>query len=126
MRIVNDDGIHIRNIYSTFNNIGTNEYIIFFIDEIHDALLQIMSFHLTMCIPDTEVGAKCLDNSCHFCKPLYPVMNEKNLASPFRFEINGFANKIFVIKLYFGLYGLAVWRRRIDDAKISRPHQAEL
>src|SRR5689334_13272010 len=97
MSIVDDDGIHIRNVYPTFNNIGTDQNIIFFINEIHDLFFQFMSFHLSVCIAHTKIGTETLNKSGHFSQTLNTIMDEKHLASPFSLKINGLTNKVFLV-----------------------------
>src|SRR5690606_28052693 len=115
MGIINDDGIYIGNIHATFNNIGTNQYIIFTVDEIEDAPFQFMAFHLPMSITDTKVRTKSLYDPGHFCQVLDPVVNKKGLTASFCLKINCLPDHILVKNLHLSLYGLTVWRRCIDD-----------
>jgi hypothetical protein len=75
---------------------------------------------------NAQVRAKTLDDGRHLRQALYPVENKKYLSSSFRFKIDRIPDQIFAVCAYFGLNWLTVWRRRIDNAQVSRPHQAEL
>src|SRR5687767_14223699 len=126
MCIVHHNGIYIGNIYTTFNNISTNQYIVFFIDEVEDAFFQFMTFHLSMCKSNAEIGTQTLNDGGHFCQPCNSVVNKEHLAATFGFKINSIPNKIFLEHLYFRLYWLAIRWRSIHDAEISCTHQTKL
>src|SRR6478609_2078310 len=126
MRVVYNNGIHIRNVNTTFYDIGTNQYIIFLINKIQYPFFQFMSFELAVCKTDTQIGTKPLYHRTHFCQTLYTVMDKENLSAPFRFIINSIADKIIIECVNLGLNRLPVGGWCIDDAKITRPHQAKL
>src|SRR5258708_5173087 len=93
VRIINNDRIHIRYVHSAFNDIGTNEHIIFSIDKIKDLFFQQMTFHLAMGKTDTKVGTKPLDDRRHFRQTTDAVINKKHLPSSFRFKVNSITDK---------------------------------
>ena len=64
--IVNNDRIYIWNIHTAFNNIGTNQHIIFFINKIKNPFFQFMTFHLSMRIANTQIRTKTLYQSLSF------------------------------------------------------------
>src|SRR5690349_15999512 len=109
MRIVYDNGIHIRNIHATFYNIRTYQHIIFPVYKVKDLLFQLVAFHLSVRIRYTQVRTLCLYHSSHFRQALYTVMNKEYLSATFRFVIDGITDKLYIKYLYFGLYRLPVW-----------------
>src|SRR5579871_5460575 len=126
MRIINDNGVYVRDIHSALNNICTNQNIIFFVDEIENMFFQFVTFHLPVCITDTQIRAKTLYNARHFCQSEYTVENKKYLPATLRLIIHRIANEVFVIPMQFRLYRLPVWRRCINNTQIAGAHQAEL
>ena len=122
MRIIYNDGIYIRNIYTAFYDIGTDQHIVFLVHEIEYGIFQLVTIHLAMCIGDTNIRTKSLYQSFHLCKAIHPVMNEEDLPASFGFVINNIPYRIFIKDHHFRLYGLAVGRWRIDDTQIPRTH----
>ena len=55
MGIVDDDGIGIRNIHTAFDDIGTDEHIIFLRHEIEYGFFQRIAFKFAMRHADTDV-----------------------------------------------------------------------
>ncbi len=65
MRIIHQDGIHVRYIHPAFNDIGAYQHVVFTIDEIQNPLLQHMSLHLPVRVSDAEIGTKRLYKLTH-------------------------------------------------------------
>src|SRR4029077_5579335 len=96
MRILYDDRIYIGNIHTTFHDIRTYKYVIFFIDKMKDSFFQFMTFHLSMRVSDTEIRTKFLQQDRHFLQSLNAIVNVKYLSAAFHFIVNRFADKIFI------------------------------
>src|SRR5581483_1750770 len=108
MGIVDDDGVYIGNINPAFNNIGTNKYVVLFINKIKNTLFQNVRLQLAVGKTNAQVGAKGLYQPGHFGQSLHPVMNKKYLPAALCFKINGIANEVLVKYHHFSLYGLPV------------------
>src|ERR1700683_2115090 len=124
--VVDDDRIHIRDIHAALDDIRTNQHIVFPVDKIEDPVLQIVSFHLTMCISDAEIGAKSLDDRRHFRQALHAVIDKEDLSAAFRFIIDRIPDEVLVISMKLRLDRLPVWRRGIDNTEGPCAHQTEM
>src|SRR5215471_5740958 len=122
MSIVDDDCVHVSDVYSTFNNIGADQHVVFTVNKIQNSLLQVVPLHLPVRITNAEIRTKSLDHIDNFGQTANSIVHKKYLTTPFRFKINGVANYIFIVNLYLGFYRLPVWWRCVNDAKVSRTH----
>src|ERR1700730_10183627 len=88
--------------------------------------LELMPFHLPMCITDTQIRTQSLKDTSHFSQSMDAVKNKENLSSPLCFIIDRISYEIFVVPMHFSLDGLTIGRGGIYYTKISCPHQTEL
>src|SRR5215470_20020871 len=100
--IIHDDRIYIRDIDTTFHNVGANKHIIFPVDKIKNSLFKLMTLHLPMSITNAQIRTKTLYNICHFGQATDAIEYEKDLASSFCFKIDRIPNHVFIIYLHFG------------------------
>src|ERR1044072_8177291 len=63
MRVIDDDGIRIGNVYTAFYDVGTYQYIVFAIYKIEDHFFQLMTFQLSVSGGNSQIRTKALYQS---------------------------------------------------------------
>ena len=121
--LVDDNGIGIGDINTTFYDGGGKQHIVIIIDEIQYDLLQFGRFHLAMTDGNTAVGNMTLDHHFEFHKIGNTIIHEEYLSVAAHFEVDGIGYDFFIESMYFRLNGITVGRRSLDDAQIAGTHQ---
>ena len=79
MRVIDDDCVYVRNVNTTFHDVGANKHVVlFFIDEIQDSFFQFMASNWPCAKPMLKSG-KALYQCRHFGEAENAVMNKENL-----------------------------------------------
>ena len=72
---------------------------------------------------DAGVGDEARDEACDFGEVFDAVVDEEDLSAAREFEVDGVADELFAEGREFGLDGLPVGRRGLDDAEVAGAHQ---
>ncbi len=123
MCVVDDDGIGVGDVNATFYNRRADQNIKAAFDKIVHHLFQLVALHLSMSHANASIWTQALYHACNFLEILNAVIDEKYLATPLYFVANRIANNFFVHRDDLGMDGMAIGRRRLNDAQITRPHE---
>ena len=102
MRIIDDNGIRIRNVNTTFNNRSRDQHIEFSFNEFVHHFFQVFSAQLSMTNANAHIWTYALNQSGHFAKILNAVVHEENLTSALHFVADCIANNLFSERNQFG------------------------
>ncbi len=126
LRLIDDDGIGIGYVDAALDDSGGKQHIVVVIDEIKDYLLQLGRFHLPMADANAAVGNVALYQGFQFDEVGNAVVHEEDLAVTTHLEVDGINNNFLVEGMHFGLHGIAVGGRSLDDTEVAGTHQREL
>src|SRR5688500_3664662 len=124
--MIDHDGVCIWNIKPCFNDIRTNQYIMFLIDKFKKRLFQLIRFHLPVCHGHIDTRADPPDQFGDLRKCFYPVVHKKHLPSPVDLVIDSITYKLFIEYTPFCMDGLPVWWWSANDRQIACRHQGKL
>ena len=126
LRLIDNDGICIRNIDTTFDDCGCQEHVIVIVDKIQNNFLQFCRLHLSVSDCYTAIRNMALDHCFQFRQVRNPVIDEKDLPVAAHLKIDGIRYHFFIKSMHFGLNRIAVRRRSGNHAQITRAHQRKL
>ena len=126
LRLIDNDGVGIRDVNSTLNNRRGQQYIIIVIDKVEDNLFQLFRLHLS--VPDTYPAIRYIpqNHRLQFHQILNAVVHKENLPVAAHFKIDSFGYNFLIECMYFRLNRVTVGRRCLNDRQVSSPHQREL
>ena len=94
--VIDDDCVGIGNIKTGFNDVGTNENIMFLVDKIEECFFELVRLHLAMRHGDINIRTDASDQRSDFGKCFDTVMNKEYLATAIDFIINCISDHFFV------------------------------
>src|SRR6056297_6569 len=124
--VIDNNCVGVGNINAVFHNVGGDQHVKFMMIKIVNNLLQARWFHLAVSRPYSDVGHQFTDHFRDFINIFHPVVDKKDLASACNFLENGFADKLRVHTVNFGIDRLPVGGRRVDYTQVAGTHQREL
>ena len=124
--VIDDDGIRVGNIQTTFNDGCGHQHIIFPFHETHHGVFQLGGFHLSVTNTNVHIRAKTTDHSSNLLNVLHAIVHEENLTSSLYFIHHRITNQFLIERVQFRDHRIAVGRWRIDHRKVARTHQTEL
>src|SRR6056300_217653 len=124
--VVDDDGIRIGDVQSTFNDGGGYENIVFTFHEVQHDFLEFLTVHLAMTDGDICIGHKPLNHACYLLDIAHSIVDEEYLATTLNLIAYGVSNRFLIEAYDFSFNGLAVWWWGGHYAKVTCCHQGEL
>ena len=126
MRLIDYHGVGVRDIYAVFYYRSRYQDIIITSYEIQHPVFQKRRLHL----PVAGYGLGLRTNAVYHLfqgrQVLNSVMDEENLSSAIQLVVYCFPYVIFIEIYDLSLYRKPVWRRSVDDGKVSCSQQREL
>ena len=95
-------------------------------EKAYHCLFQVSLFHLAVCHGEPCPGNQLHEPFSHGIYGLNPVVDKKDLSTPFQFKFNGAGNGRFVIMGEMGLNRMPVLRRRLNNTEIPDAHEGEM
>ena len=119
VRLIHEDGVHIRDVQPAFNDRAAQEHIIALLHEVKHRLLQLPFLHLPVCVADARFRherAQLLRKALHVA---HAVIDEIHLPAAANLLEDRLPRHAVAVFHYIGLHGIALLRRRFDDGHIA-------
>ena len=126
MGVVYYYGVGIAYVHTVLHNRCRNQHVVVVVYKSHYHLLKLFGLHLPVTYCHTRIGNIFVDKRCQFGKAAYAVVDEKHLSVAAHLKVYGIAYHILVKRVHLRADGIAVWRRCLYDAHVTRAHKREL
>ena len=126
VRFINNNGVGVGDVQTRFHDGGAEQHVIVAVDEAEHNVLKFSAFHLAVGHGDAHARHVFQDEVVYIHNVLDAVVDEEHLTVAGKFKLYGIADEFPVEAAKLGLHGIAVGRRRGDDAQIPRTHHREL
>ena len=126
VRLVDQDGVGVRDVDAAFDDRCGDEYVVRAIDETSHDVFEFLALHLAMSNPDSYVGAQALNHARHFLDVAHAVVHEVRLSATADFVGDRVTDDFFVEAADDGVHRMPVGRWGTDDAEVAGAHQGEL
>ena len=110
LRVVDDNGIDVRNVYSGLNDGGRNEHVRLAVDQRQHAVFDLGLLHPAVDVVHVDLREHFLDLRGNVRNVLRPVVHIIYLAAALHFPEDRFADDLRLVLHDVGLYGFAVLR----------------
>ena len=121
--VVDEDGVGIGHVDAVFDDGGGEEDVVLVIDKIEDDFFEFGGFHLSVADHDACIGHVFANEVLDMGELRDAVRDDIDLAVAAELEIDGVGDDLVAEGVNFGANGVAVGRRRVNDAEIARAHQ---
>ena len=120
--VVDDDGIGVGYIKSTFNDRGGHEDIEFTVHKVQHDFFEFLPVHLAVTYGNLCIRHESLYHPGYLLDVADSVVDEKDLAATLNLVADGIAYGLLVEAYDFCFDGLTVGRRGSHDAQVTRGH----
>ena len=124
--IVDDYGVHIRNIDATLHNRCRHQDVKVVVDKVHNGLLQLDRLHLTVRHRHTGLGTEPHQHTFDGHQILHAVVDKVDLTISLQLRLDNLLDQLLREGVRLGLYRSSVWWWSRDDRQVARAHQREL
>ena len=123
LRLIDDNGIGIGDINSTFDNGSRQQHIIIIVHKVENNLLKFFRLHLSMTDANTAVRDVSFNHCFQLHQVLYPIVYKKYLTVTTHLEVDSLSDNFFIECMHLGLDGVAIGGRSLYHRKVARTHQ---
>ena len=109
--VIDDYRIHIRNIHSALDNRSCHQDIEIVIDKVHNGLLQLDRFHLSVRNRNTCIRAQTHKHTLHRHQILHTVVYKIDLTVTRQLRLDNLLHKFLREGMRLCLDRSAIWRR---------------
>ena len=120
---IDDHGVGVGDINAIFYDIGGHKNVELPTVEIRHDFLQLSRFHLTVSHTDMSRRYFILDFRRHLLYILHTVVDKEHLPVTGQFAGNGSLDNLRIVHMNLRIDGLAVLRRRLNNAQVPDTHE---
>ena len=124
--VVDDYGVGIGDVQAGFDDVGTNQHIVLFVDEVDQGFFEFVGLHLAVCCRHFHIRAHAANHHFNLGQVFDPIVYKKHLTAAVYFVINRLFDDVFAKNPHFGVDGLAVGWRGANNREVAGRHQGKL